>query len=86
MSSTANSAGARAVANIVHGYSNLLALEKTPPLVVSRGDGVRIIDEDGKDYIEGAAGMCGAPPSDSAARSWRTPLSSSSGSCPTITA
>ncbi len=57
MSSTANSAGARAVANIVHGYSNLLALEKTPPLVVSRGAGVRIIDEDGKDYIEGAAGM-----------------------------
>ena len=57
MSLTPNSAGARAVANIVHGYSNLLALEKSPPLVVSRGDGVRITDEDGREYIEGIAGM-----------------------------
>ncbi|MDP6590075.1 MAG: aminotransferase [Alphaproteobacteria bacterium] len=57
MSSTANSAGARAVENILHGYSNLAALEKTPPVVVTGGRGVRIIDEDGKEYIEGAAGM-----------------------------
>ncbi|MDA0230535.1 MAG: aminotransferase [Proteobacteria bacterium] len=57
MTSTANSAGARAVENILHGYSNLLALEKTPPIVVSGGRGVHIIDEDGKEYIEGAAGM-----------------------------
>ncbi len=56
-SSTANSAGARAVENILHGYSNLAALEKTPPLVVTGGRGVYIIDEDGKEYIEGAAGM-----------------------------
>ena len=57
MSGTANSAGARAVENILHGYSNLAALEKTPPMVVSGGRGVHIIDEDGKEYIEGAAGM-----------------------------
>ncbi len=57
MSSTANSAGARAVENILHGYSNLVALEKTPPVVVTGGRGVRIIDEDGREYIEGAAGM-----------------------------
>lgn len=57
MSSTANSAGARAVENILHGYSNLAALEKTPPVVISGGRGVCIIDEDGKEYIEGAAGM-----------------------------
>ena len=57
MSSTANSAGARAVENILHGYSNLAALEKTPPVVVSGGRGVHIVDEDGKEYIEGAAGM-----------------------------
>ncbi|MFP6691094.1 MAG: aminotransferase class III-fold pyridoxal phosphate-dependent enzyme, partial [Alphaproteobacteria bacterium] len=57
MSSTANSAGARAVENIMHGYSNLAALEKTPPVVISGGRGVHVIDEDGKEYIEGAAGM-----------------------------
>ncbi len=57
MSGTANSAGARAVENILHGYSNLKALEQTPPVVVSGGRGVYIIDEDGKEYIEGAAGM-----------------------------
>ncbi len=56
-SRTANSAGARAVENILHGYSNLAALEKTPPMVVTGGRGVYIIDEDGKEYIEGAAGM-----------------------------
>ena len=57
MSSTANSVGARAVENIMHGYSNLAALEKTPPVVISGGRGVYVIDEDGKEYIEGAAGM-----------------------------
>ncbi len=56
-SSTANSTGARAVENILHGYSNLAALEETPPVVVSGGRGVCIIDEDGNEYIEGAAGM-----------------------------
>jgi len=57
MSGTANSAGARAVENILHGYSNLAKLEEVPPMVVSGGRGVYIIDEDGKEYIEGAAGM-----------------------------
>ena len=52
MSSTANSVGARAVENIMHGYSNLAALEKTPPVVISGGRGVHVIDEDGKEYIE----------------------------------
>ena len=56
-SSHPNSLGARNVAHIVHGYGNLDALEKTPPMVVTRGKGVSIIDEDGKEYIEGVAGM-----------------------------
>ena len=52
-----NSLGARNVAHVAHGYGNLDALERTPPLVVTRGKGVSIIDEEGRDYIEGVAGM-----------------------------
>ena len=52
-----NSVGARNVAHVVHGYGNLDALERTPPLVVTGGEGVSIIDEDGRRYIEGVAGM-----------------------------
>ena len=52
-----NSLGARNVAHVAHGYANLDTLERTPPMVVTRGDGVSIIDEEGRDYIEGVAGM-----------------------------
>ncbi len=52
-----NSLGARNVEHVLHGYSNLEALEKHPPLVVTGGDGVHIVDEDGKRYIEAVAGM-----------------------------
>ena len=52
-----NSLGARNVAHIVHGYGNLDALERTPPMVVTGGKGVFIVDEEGREYIEGVAGM-----------------------------
>ena len=52
-----NSLGARNVAHVAHGYGNLDTLERTPPLVITRGKGVSIIDEEGRDYIEGVAGM-----------------------------
>ena len=55
--SNPNSLGARNVAHVAHGYGNLDALERTPPLVITRGKGVSIIDEEGRDYIEGVAGM-----------------------------
>ena len=57
MTTAKNSTGARAVASMVHGYGNLAALEKTPPLVIASGKGVRVFDEHGKSYIEGIAGM-----------------------------
>ncbi len=57
MATIKNSTGARAAASVVHGYGNLAALEKTPPLVIASGKGVRVFDEQGKSYIEGAAGM-----------------------------
>jgi len=52
-----NSTGTRNVANLVHGYGNLAMLEETPPIVITRGDGVHVFDDDGKEYIEGVAGM-----------------------------
>lgn len=53
----ANSIGARNVENLLHGYSDLAGLEKTPPLVITHGKGITVSDETGKEYIEGAAGM-----------------------------
>jgi hypothetical protein len=57
MSARKNSTGARAAANLIHGYGNLAALEEAPPLVIASGKGVRVFDEDGRSYIEGIAGM-----------------------------
>jgi 4-aminobutyrate--pyruvate transaminase len=57
MAAIRNSTGARAAASVVHGYGDLAALEKTPPLVIASGKGVRVFDEQGKSYLEGAAGM-----------------------------
>lgn len=53
----ANSVGARNVNHVVHGYGNLAALEETPPLAITSADGVYVVDEAGKRYIEGASGM-----------------------------
>ncbi len=45
------------VASHFHPYTNLRAIEKEPPLVIVAGDGVEVIDEHGKRYIEGMAGL-----------------------------
>lgn len=45
------------IAHLLHPYTNLPIHEGTGPLVVVRGQGVRIFDEAGKDYIEGLAGL-----------------------------
>ena len=52
-----NSIGARDIASLVHPYTNLKVHEKEGPLVVSRGKGVYIYDDSGKEYIEGLAGL-----------------------------
>jgi len=52
-----NSAAARDVAFCVHPYTNLKKHEETGPLVITRGEGVRVYDETGKAYIEGLAGL-----------------------------
>ncbi len=53
----ANSAEARDVAFQLHPYTNLYKHDTEGPFVVSRGKGVRIWDNAGKEYIEGMAGL-----------------------------
>ncbi len=45
------------VANHFHPYTNLRAIEKDAPLVIVEGDGIEVIDDTGKRYIEGMAGL-----------------------------
>lgn len=47
----------RDLAFCVHPYTNLQKHLQTGPLVITRGDGVRVFDENGKAYIEGMAGL-----------------------------
>ena len=55
--STITAAGDRDRTHHLHPYTQLRQLEKDGPLVVVRGDGVRVFDEHGNGYIEGMAGL-----------------------------
>ena len=48
---------ARDVETLVHPYTNLAAFRETGPLIIERGKGVRVYDVEGRDYIEGLAGL-----------------------------
>jgi 4-aminobutyrate--pyruvate transaminase len=48
---------ARDVATTIHPYTNLKLHEAEGPMVITEGDGVYVIDENGKRYIEGLAGL-----------------------------
>jgi 4-aminobutyrate---pyruvate transaminase len=52
-----NSLSARDIASIVHPQTHLRAHLDRGPDMITRGRGVSIIDEDGKEYIDGAAGL-----------------------------
>jgi 4-aminobutyrate--pyruvate transaminase len=52
-----NSASARDVRTVLHPQTNFRAHEQDGAFVVTRGEGVRIFDENGKDYIEAMAGL-----------------------------
>ena len=41
----------------LHQYTNLKVHEEQGPLVITRGEGVRVFGEDGKEYIEGLSGL-----------------------------
>ena len=53
----ANSAAARDIANVLPPYTDLEAHQQVGPVVISRGKGVRVWDESGKEYIESVAGL-----------------------------
>ena len=53
----ANSAAARDIAHALHPYTDLAAHQEAGPMVISRGEGVRVWDESGRDYIESVAGL-----------------------------
>ena len=57
MTNQGNSAASRDIANYLHPYTNLRAHEDAGPLVISRGEGVRVFDDSGNGYIEGMAGL-----------------------------
>ncbi|MBR9971911.1 aspartate aminotransferase family protein [Magnetospirillum sulfuroxidans] len=45
------------IAHLFHPYTNLARHPETGPMVITHGEGVRVFDEAGKDYIEGLAGL-----------------------------
>ena len=53
----ANSPEARDVASVLHPYTDLRAHLTNGPMVISRGEGVRVYDEAGKPYLESVAGL-----------------------------
>ena len=52
-----NSLAARDAASVFHPYTNGLANEADGSLIMTRGEGVYVTDEDGRQYIEGMAGL-----------------------------
>ncbi len=52
-----NSAAARDIAHVLHPYTDSVTHQETGPLIISRGQGVRVWDESGKEYIESVAGL-----------------------------
>ena len=53
----ANSAAARDIANVLHPYTDLHMHQETGPMVIARGEGVRVWDDSGREYIESVAGL-----------------------------
>ncbi|MEC9347275.1 MAG: aspartate aminotransferase family protein [Pseudomonadota bacterium] len=57
MNDLGNSLASRDIAHVLHPYTNLDLHRSKGPMIVDRGKGVMIYDEDGKEYIEGLAGL-----------------------------
>jgi 4-aminobutyrate--pyruvate transaminase len=52
-----NSIEARDVASLVHMQTNLRKHQEEGPLVIARGEGCRVFDDSGREYIESVAGL-----------------------------
>ena len=57
MKDLSNSLAAADIAHSVHPYTNMRLHETQGPMIMARGDGVRVYDDHGKEYIEGLAGL-----------------------------
>ena len=57
LAATPNSPAARDISYLVHPYTNIRQHEKIGPMVIERGDGIYVYDDQGKEYIEGLAGL-----------------------------
>lgn len=57
MTLAANSGFSRDIAHVLHPYTNLKKHQQNGPLIIVRGEGIRVIDEEGKAYIDGLAGL-----------------------------
>ena len=57
MSYAPNSLAARDVAYTLHGYTDLDAHEKKGPIIITRGEGIYVWDDDDNRYIEGLSGL-----------------------------
>jgi 4-aminobutyrate---pyruvate transaminase len=53
----ANSAAARDIASLIHPYTDLKMHQQVGPVIITRGKGVRVWDDSGKEYIESVAGL-----------------------------
>jgi 4-aminobutyrate---pyruvate transaminase len=51
------SLSARDIAYHMHPFTNMRRLESEGPFVIMRGDGIRVFDEAGRDYIDAMAGL-----------------------------
>ena len=52
-----NSRRADDVAHVLHPYTNARRHERQGPMVIERGSGVHVYDDDGNEYIDGLAGL-----------------------------
>ena len=52
-----DSLSARDIAYHMHPFTNARRLESEGPFVITRGNGIRIFDEQGRDYIDALAGL-----------------------------
>ncbi|MDA0339081.1 MAG: aspartate aminotransferase family protein [Proteobacteria bacterium] len=57
MSFQPNSPAARDVAYFLHPYTNARAHEENGPMIITKGDGVYVYDDGGKQYLEAMAGL-----------------------------
>lgn len=57
MNERPNSLHASDIAHSMHPYTNMRAHEQQGPMIMTRGDGVRVHDSEGREYIEALAGL-----------------------------